>query len=77
MVCTKCGSEKVVVTTEQISSKTKESDTSLFRKIGRAILVMCTCGFWCFVPKKKETEKTKYKNRTVVICQNCGHKWSM
>ena len=79
MVCPKCGSENVLVTSEQVSSKakTKGRGMGLLWKFGRLMLIICTCGLWLLVGRRKETHKTKtvIKNQTVAICQNCGHKW--
>ncbi len=75
MICPKCNSENVIVTTEQVSSKTKGKGNGCLWGIGRALLIVCTCGLWLLVGKHKGTGKTKIKNQTVAICQNCGHKW--
>lgn len=77
MKCSKCGSENVMVVSEQTKGKTKVSGTSPLRKFGRFFMIFITCGLWLLVPKKKVTGKTKYKNDTVAICQNCGHKWKV
>ncbi len=77
MVCPKCGSENVNVQVEQVSSKTKGKNMGCLYRIGRACLIVFTCGIWLLVGKRKETQKTKVKNDTVAICQNCGHKWKV
>lgn len=77
MTCPKCGSENVTVTTEQISSKTRTKHTGCLWGIARLCLIICTCGLWILVGKRKETGKTKIQNQTVAICQNCGHKWKV
>ena len=77
MVCPKCGSENVLVTTEQVSSKTKAKGNGCLWKIGRACLMVCTLGLWKLVGKHKGTAKTKVKNQTVGICQNCGNKFAI
>ena len=43
--------------------------------IGRLFLIVCTCGLWLLVGRRKGTERTKYKNKKAALCQNCGHKW--
>lgn len=73
MICENCGSTNILVTREQISSKTKH--TSLLRKIGRLFMIICTCGLWLFVPRAKEN--TKMKNVTIYICQNCDNTWKI
>lgn len=81
MVCPKCGSENVTVTSEQVSSKSKSKGRSMgcLWKIGRWMLIICTCGLWLLIGRRKETHKTKttVQNQTVAICQNCGHKWTV
>lgn len=75
MTCPKCNSDNVIVTTEQAEGKTRTRNTGCLWKIGRVTLIICTCGLWLLIGKRKETGNTKYKNKTVAICQNCGNKW--
>ena len=75
MVCPKCGSENVLVTTEQTSAKTKGKKMGCLWSLGRMCLIVCTCGLWLLIGKRSGTGKTKYVNKTVGICQNCGNKW--
>lgn len=75
MKCPKCGSENVNVTTEQTNSRTRTKRTGCLWGIGRAMLIMCTCGLWLLVGRRKETGKTAFVNKTVAICQSCGNKW--
>lgn len=75
MKCPKCGSENVNVMVEQESSQTKTKGKGCLWGIGRLFLIICTCGLWLLVGKRKSKSKTTIKNETVAICQNCGHKW--
>ena len=75
MVCPKCGSDKVQVTVEPAGVKTRTRNTGCLWTIGRWMLILCTCGLWLLVGKRKRTSNTKVKNETVAICQNCGNKW--
>lgn len=75
MVCPKCNSENVLVQSEQVSSKTKGKSMGCLYTIMRWTLIICTCGLWLLIGRRKETQKTKIKNKTVAVCQNCGHKW--
>ena len=75
MKCPKCQCENVNVTIEQVSAKTKEKKMGCLWRIGRAFLIIMTCGLWLLVGRRKGTGKTKFKNKTVAICQNCGYKW--
>ena len=77
MVCPKCGSENVVVTVEQTNAKTSSKGNGCLWQLGRWTLIICTCGLWLLVGKHKGTGKTKFKNQTVGVCQNCGHKFKV
>lgn len=77
MVCPKCGSENVVITVEQKSAKTKGKSIGCLWSLGRAMLIICTCGLWLLVGKRKGKEKTKFKNQTIGICQSCGNKFEI
>lgn len=77
MICPKCNSENVEVTTEQVNAKTRKRSTGCLWKIGRWFLNLFTLGVWRIFGKRKGTEKTAYKNQTVAICQDCGHKWKV
>lgn len=77
MICPKCGSENVSVTIEQTSAKTKKKGMGCLWSILRAFLVLCTCGLWLLIGRRKGTDKTKFTNKTVAICQDCGHKWTV
>jgi hypothetical protein len=77
MVCPKCGSTNVMVTTEQVSGKARKKDMGCLWSIGRWFMIICTCGLWLLVGRRKGTDKMKYKNKTVAICQNCGNKWNV
>lgn len=57
MVCPKCGSENVLVTTEQTSAKTKGKNMGCLWSLGRMCLIVCTCGLWLLVGKKVEQVK--------------------
>ena len=73
MVCPKCGSENVNIS--MVNSKVKTNDTSLLTKMGRGFLILCTCGLWLLVPKRKGNSKIKSKK--TAICQGCGYSWNI
>lgn len=75
--CPKCESENVSITIEQTSAKTSHNKRGCLWSIGRAFLILCTCGLWLLVGRSKGKSKTKFKNETIAICQNCGHKWNV
>lgn len=73
MKCNKCGSENVIASSEQISSKTKGS---LIRLILNLVLILFTGGIWLIIMiAGRRKAKTKYKYKTVCVCQNCGNRW--
>lgn len=75
MQCQKCGSDNVNVQIEQVSGKTRVRKTGCLWSICRACLILCTCGLWLLIGKRKGTNNTKFNNKTVGICQGCGNKW--
>ena len=77
MVCPKCGSGNVNVTVEQTTAKTKNKNMGCLWTLIRWTLILCTCGLWLLVGKRKGTAKTTFNNETVAVCQNCGHKWKV
>ena len=77
MTCPKCSSENVQVTVEQVSAKTKNRGNGCLWAICRGFLILCTCGLWLLIGARKGSAKTKFKNNTVAICQNCGNTWTI
>lgn len=77
MKCPKCGSNNVNVTSEQTNAKTNKQGNGCLWSIGRWLLIICTCGLWLLVGKHTGKSKTKFKNVTVAICQDCGNKWKV
>jgi len=77
MKCPKCKSENINVTLEQISGKTKNSNMGCLWTVGRWCLIICTCGLWLLVGRRKEKGNIKFKNKTVAICQTCGNRWQI
>ena len=79
MNCPKCKSENVTVELVQTGGKTKKSGNGLgghLNNMARATMAIGTLGMSNLVWKKsKGGEKTKFKNETICICQNCGHTW--
>ena len=77
MKCPRCGSLNILVTSEQLSAKTRERGPGCLWRIGRTLLIICTLGLWLLVGRRRGTAKTKFKNQTVAICQNCGKRWKV
>ncbi len=75
MVCPKCQSNNVMVTTETTGMHTRNRGRGCLWGIGRLCLIVCTCGLWLLIGKSKGKSNTKVNNKTVCICQNCGNKW--
>lgn len=75
MTCKKCGSSNVSIQIEQIGSETSYRKRGCLWTIGRWFLILCTCGLWLLIGRAAGKGKTKNKNKTVAICQSCGHKW--
>ncbi|MCQ2016805.1 hypothetical protein [Clostridium butyricum] len=75
MQCKKCGSDNVNVQVEQVGGKTSVRKSGCLWGLGRLFLIICTCGLWLLIGRRKGTNNTKFKNKTVCVCQNCGYKW--
>jgi hypothetical protein len=43
----------------------------------RLLLIICTCGLWLLLGKKKSKTKTTFKNEKVAVCQSCGNQWNI
>ena len=73
MQCPKCQSENVNV--QVVNNKIKTNHTGILHACARLTLILCTCGLWLLVPSRKEN--SKIKNKTVAVCQSCGHQWNI
>lgn len=78
MKCPKCKSENVKADTGRRQDKeTRNGLGGHINNTARGLTAICTLGMSNLVWKKsKGNEKTKFKNKTVCICQNCGHTWN-
>lgn len=81
MTCPKCGSENVTIEMVQTGGRTAKHGTGFDGKLNntaRAITAISTLGMSNLVWKKsKGTEKTKFKNEKVCLCQDCGNSWAI
>jgi hypothetical protein len=77
MNCPKCGSDDVKISLTANKGKTKTHKNNIFYLLIRWTLVLCTCGLWLVVPKRKSTSKTKYIKNKTAICQQCGYSWDV
>ena len=81
MICPKCGSENVTISMQQVAGKTKKHGVGFgghMNNAARGVTAVATLGmsniFW---KKSKGSEKTKFKNEKVCLCQNCGNSWEI
>ena len=74
-VCPKCGSTNISYQVIQTGAVTSTKNKGCLFGIGRMLLIICTFGLWYLFGKKKSKSKTKFTNKKVAICQNCGHQW--
>lgn len=81
LCCPKCKSENVTVELVQTSGKTKKHGAGLgghINNAARGITAVCTLGASNLIWKKSEgSEKTKFKNEKMCICQSCGNSWKI
>ena len=61
MACPKCGSTNTSIQFVQTGGKTRKRGRGIMWEIGRAFLIICTCGLWLLVGKSKGKSKTKFK----------------
>ena len=81
MTCPKCGSGNVTIEMVQTGGRTAKHGTGFGGKLNntaRAVTAISTLGMSNLVWKKsKGTEKTKFKNEKVCLCQDCGNSWAI
>ena len=79
MVCQNCGSTNVLGTNEQTNGKTKTKQRGIIPNMLYKMLRLfcCLMIFGFFMPKTLTKSSTKFKNATVGICQDCGHKFTV
>lgn len=79
MKCVECASENVAIELMQAGGRARKHGVGLggrTNNTARGITAISTLGMSNLVWKKsKGTEKVKYKNQKVALCQECGHDW--
>lgn len=79
MKCPKCKSDNVTIQIVSEGETTKKHGNGLgghLNNMARATMAVGTLGMSNLIWKKsKGNEKTKVKNVTMCICQNCGYTW--
>lgn len=86
--CPKCQSTNIAysvvneayTTNKQSEVRKKGVIERKANKLGRAVMTMATAGLWSLTPKASEYRETGksqtiIKQKTVAVCQNCGHSW--
>ncbi len=73
MQCPKCGSDNVNI---QTVTDVKTKHRGCIGWCFWIILALCTCGLILIIPALTNS-KTKTKNHTEAICQNCGNRWKV
>lgn len=73
ILCPKCGSGNVLITNEM---KIKTEHRGLIGWMLWILLAFLSFGLILIIPLITNS-KVKSKNKKVLICQNCGNKWSI
>lgn len=81
MICPKCSSENISIGLSQVGGRTAKHGTGLggnTNNAARTLTALSTLGMSNLVWKKsKGTEKMKFKNQKVALCQTCGNDWTV
>jgi hypothetical protein len=77
MRCNKCGSGNISIQLVQMGAKSSTKGKGCLFGIVRLILIFCTCGLWLLFGRKAAKTKTKFINKKIAICQNCGNQWDV
>lgn len=81
MKCPKCRSTNVNVQIVEEGSRTSKRGNGLLGhtyNAARGVAGIATLGLSNIIlPKAKGHEKTKNKNETYAVCQNCGNTWKV
>ncbi|MCL2708218.1 MAG: hypothetical protein FWF03_03780 [Defluviitaleaceae bacterium] len=75
--CPKCGGSNISYQIVQTGSTTKAKSAGCLWSLGRAVLVICTCGLWLIIGKRRGTGTTSVFNKKMAICQSCGKSWNV
>lgn len=81
MMCPKCSSENVTVGMIQTGGRTAKHGTGFGGHMNNAARTMAAVGSFGMSnlvwKKSTGTEKMKYKNQKVALCQTCGNDWKI
>lgn len=71
LTCPRCKSHNISVQIAQ--TRATHAKRGILWGIGRFFLILCTCGLWLLIGKSKG--RSRIKNESFAVCQNCGKKW--
>ncbi len=77
MVCPQCNGSNVTFQMIQTNARSKNSGMGCLWGLGRLFLIICTCGLWLIIGKRKGSSKTTFTNQKHAICQSCGYSWNV
>ena len=81
MICPSCSGENVSIELTQVGGRTAKHGTGLggnMNNIARGSTAIMTLGMSNLVWKKSTgTEKMKFKNQKMALCQDCGKDWKI
>ena len=77
MTCPKCGSANVHVQIVQTGATTRTKGKGCLYSIFRFVLVVCTCGLWLLLGRKKVKSRTTYTTEKCAVCSSCGRSWTV
>lgn len=75
VACPVCYSHNITYQVTQTNAKTSTKGNGCLWGLGRAMLVLCTCGLWLLIGPHISSSNTSISTRKTAICQNCGHSW--
>lgn len=73
LTCSRCGSHNVSV--QIVQTGASHSGRGCLWSIGRGMLIFCTLGLWLLIGKSGG--RSKIKNESFAVCQNCGNRWKV
>lgn len=73
LTCPRCKSNNISVQIAQ--TRATHARRGILWGLGRFLLIICTCGLWLLVGKSKG--RSRIKNESFAVCQNCGEKWKV
>jgi len=75
MTCPRCNSTNVHVQVVQDSATTRTRGPGCLWRICRLFLIICTCGLWLLIGRRRAKSRTYFSSHNEAVCQNCGCSW--